>query len=176
MTEPLTEYARHNTCRHGVIASRCQECIRNNQELPLSEIDHNKFHYTTLPIEVAQDSSLDIGENNSAEPGYRIVRIKDTVMETVKCRHDEIPGECGQCLYEQKEAMSNKVNMPGILTAATQELHCFHGIPNEQCEQCKAIAERKQGTISPPQYTRHNDVKQHVIGLLKIITNMLEEL
>lgn len=168
MTEPLTEYARYNTCRHGVIASRCIECKLE------AEIDHNKPNYITLPIEVAQDPSLDIGENNSAEPGFRTLRIKDTVVETVKCRHNEIPGECGQCLHEQIEAM--KINMPGILTAATQKQYCFHSIPNGQCEQCKATAERKQAITLPPQYTRHNDVKQHVIGLLKIITNMLEEL
>lgn len=167
MTEPLTEYARHNTCRHGVVASRCTECK--------AETDHNKPHYITLPLEVTKDPRIDVNSNDSAEPGYRVVRIKDTVVEIVKCRHNEIPGECGQCLYEQKEAMSNKVNMPGILHQTEQAYACFHGVVGK-CDQCIHMFELKQAAITQPAYSRQNDVKQHILGLLKIIINMLEEL
>jgi len=77
MTEPMTEYAKNNTCQHGVVASRCQECLRDS---------------IIKQQEVAR----------RAQALHNLQMSKGTTEETtgVQCKHSNVLGKCSTCIED----------------------------------------------------------------------------
>ncbi len=188
------------TCPHGVAATRCRECTPNRifSEQNAEQCKHGYLARScqectkvvareqVLEHQAVEDTEY-VAALSKCEHGWLPSSCRKCISAKLaarRCKHNEQPGECGQCLGEEISLRVEKAKYEEARQEAIKALEyaseqpllepCFHGIVGV-CEQCQGIYKRKLTATLTPTYTRKKDIHQHVIGLLRIIIDLLEE-